>query len=109
MLFRNSADKDPVQTPFDGVMRNTLVWGEKTLLMQISIENGAVVTMHDHPHEQVGYCIKGCIELEIEGEIQTCPAGSAWVIPGGAKHEARALEDSLLIELFSPPREDYKD
>ncbi len=109
MFVVDSADKPEVESPFQGVGRKGLVWGERMLFTQIIMRQDSVVERHDHPYEQMGYCIEGAIELEVEDEKAVCGAGSAWTIPSGARHAARALEDSLLVEAFSPPRDDYKD
>ena len=109
MFVVSASDKPEVETPFPGVTRKGLVWGERMLITQIILRSGSVVSKHAHPYEQMGYCIRGAIELEVEGQKAVCRAGSAWSIPADAKHAARGLENSLLVEMFSPPRDDYKD
>jgi len=109
MFVVNAKDKPEVPSPFKGVTRKNLVWGERMLITQIIMRAGSVVDEHAHPYEQMGYCVKGAIELEVEGEKQVCREGAAWSIPSGAKHAASGLENSILVEAFSPPRDDYKD
>ncbi len=89
-------------------MRKTLIYHENTLMIEVHIEAGGCVTMHNHPQVQTGYCIKGAIDLEVNGEKAVCRPGSAWVIPGGADHETTATEPYIIVEIFSPVREDYK-
>ncbi len=99
----NSEARD-VDSPFLGVKLKIMVHGERMMLNEVHIEAGGCVTMHNHPSEQIGYCVKGAIELEVEGEKRVCRAGSAWIIPGGSNHEATAIEPSILVEAFSPVR-----
>jgi len=109
MFVVDSADKPEVESPFLGVGRKNLVWGECMLFTQIIMRQESVVERHNHPYEQMGYCIQGAIELEVEDEKRICRAGFAWTIPSGVRHAATALENSILVEAFSPPRDDYKD
>lgn len=109
MFVVDAGQKPEVKSPFPGVTRKNLVWGERMLLTQIIMRSGSVVAAHDHPYEQMGYCITGAIELQVGSEKRVCRAGTAWSIPSGAEHAAVALENSVLVEAFSPPRDDYKD
>ena len=68
---------------------------------------GAVVPEHTHPHEQTGYCIRGSLRFFGGGEETIVAAGDCWNFAPGAPHGAEALEDSVVIEVFSPIREDY--
>jgi quercetin dioxygenase-like cupin family protein len=90
-----------------GIQRKTLVFGEKTMLVEFRLEKGAVLPEHCHPHEQTGRLISGEMEL-IMGE-NTCRIlpGDAWCIPSNVFHRAVALEESIAVEVFSPVREDY--
>jgi quercetin dioxygenase-like cupin family protein len=91
----------------DKVTRKTLVHGDKTLMTEFRLEQGAVLPKHLHPHEQTGYLVSGRMELMMNGETYAVVAGDSWCIPGNAEHGAVACEDSVAIEVFSPVREDY--
>jgi quercetin dioxygenase-like cupin family protein len=91
-----------------GVHRKTLTDGARMMLIEVRLDAGAVVPMHTHPHEQTGYLARGRMRLTIDGEARDLAAGDAWMIPGDLPHEADALEACLLIDIFSPPREDYR-
>jgi quercetin dioxygenase-like cupin family protein len=73
-----------------------------------TIKAGATLPEHSHPHEQVTNITHGRFEMTIEGETQTIEPGSLVVIPSGAKHRGRALTDCLILDVFSPVREDYR-
>ena len=91
----------------EGVHLTTLVYGEKTLMGEFRISKGAVIPTHAHPHEQTGVMISGRLRFNVEGNITEAEAGDSWCIPGNVEHSAEALEDSVVVEVFSPVREDY--
>ena len=84
-----------------------LIWGEKIMMGIIDIEPSAVVPAHSHPHEQTGYLVSGHMDFLVDGEHHTAKPGDNWNIAGDVEHSATALEESVVIEVFSPIREDY--
>ncbi|HCM96122.1 MAG: cupin [Chloroflexi bacterium GWB2_49_20] len=90
-----------------GVMLKTLAHGEKTLLTNIKLTKGAVIPPHQHPHEQTGFLITGCLDFIIDGEHFIAEPGDSWGILGNVSHGVEALEDSSVVEAFAPVREDY--
>jgi len=90
-----------------GVRLKTLVFGEKTLLTNLIIFKGATIPTHNHIHEQTGFLQSGCLEFLIDGNKIIANPGDSWIIPGNVSHGATAIEDSNVIEVFSPVREDY--
>jgi len=91
-----------------GVFRRTMTAGEKMMLIEVELHALAVVPMHTHPHEQTGYLVSGRLRLQIEDDTRDLSPGDCWMIPGGVPHEATALENSMIIDVFSPPREEYR-
>jgi len=91
----------------DGIRMKTLVHGEKSLLSEFRLEKGRWLPLHRHLHEQTKYLVSGRIRLIVEGEMFEAGPGDAWSIPGAAEHGAEVLEDSVVVEVFSPVREDY--
>ena len=91
----------------EGVELSTLVHGEKTLMGQFKIAKGSEVPMHSHLHEQTGTLISGKLRFNVDGEIFDAEPGDSWCLPGNVEHSAEALEDTVVIEVFSPVREDY--
>jgi quercetin dioxygenase-like cupin family protein len=91
-----------------GVVLKTLTDGERMMLMEVNIEAGALVPSHTHPHEQTGRLISGRMRFTIGDETFDIEPGDAWMIPGGVPHEAEGIENCLVVEVFSPPREDYR-
>jgi unsaturated pyranuronate lyase len=105
-MFRKKGTADKRQL-VEGVHLSTLVHGEKTLMGRFSLEQGAVIPPHSHHHEQTGIMISGKLHFKLEDEVFEVETGDSWCIPGGAEHSVEALEDSVVIEVFSPVREDY--
>jgi quercetin dioxygenase-like cupin family protein len=91
----------------EGVLLKTLVHGAKTLLSEFRLEAGRSLPSHSHPHEQTGYLVSGRLRLIIGDERFDAKSGDSWCIPGTAVHSAEILEDSVVVEVFSPVREDY--
>jgi len=93
---------------FPGLQRRTLGCGERLLLAEFSAQEGVEVPLHSHPHEQVGYVVAGQVELTIGGDSAVCGPGDSYTMPGGVEHGARFLTEGVVIDCFSPPREDYR-
>lgn len=91
----------------EGVTYKTLTFGAKTLLSEFRLEKGSEIPIHSHPHEQIGYMISGNMTFTIKGEIYNAEPGDSWCIPSNVEHGVDVLEDSVVIEVFSPVREDY--
>ncbi len=86
-----------------------LISGEKCMLTYVIMQPGTVVPDHKHHHEQVGTCILGEGVMTVgDKKFKTVP-GSCWLIPGGESHSwvNTSKGETILIEAFSPPREDY--
>lgn len=90
-----------------GIERKTVVHGEHTLMTEFRMLKGSTLPPHTHPQEQTGYLVSGSIRLTLGRRSVNLRPGDSWSIPGGTKHGAAILEDSLAIEVFSPVRNDY--
>jgi quercetin dioxygenase-like cupin family protein len=91
-----------------GVVRRTMTDGDRMMLCEVSMERDAVVPMHTHPHEQTGYLVSGRIRMQVGDETRELNPGDCWQIPSEVPHEAVALEPSVLVDVFSPPRDEYR-
>ena len=90
-----------------GIGMKNLVQGESTMMLQFRLDEGSHLQRHKHPQEQTGYMIAGSLRLRVGDETFTVGPGDSWNIPGDTPHSADALADTVLIEVFSPLREDY--
>ena len=91
----------------EGVRRKTTVYGDKTLLSKFLLIGGYSVPDHSHIYEQTGYLISGHMIFRIGDEEIEVEPGDSWCIPPDVVHGTRVLEDSEVIEVFAPAREDY--
>ena len=105
----NSIDKAPRVSPAKGVEIIILGHSDKVMLVHIIAQQGSVIADHSHPHDQIGTCIRGEGELVSGGKKFKTVPGASWSIPGGETHSwiNTAKSETILIETFSPPREDY--
>ncbi len=100
-------DNNNYKKAFDGVTYKTLAYGDRTSLGEFRLEKGSIVPNHNHPHEQTGYMISGRMTFTIDGEDHNAEVGDSWSIPGNVEHSVKVHEDAVVIEVFSPVREDY--
>ncbi len=100
-------EKVPYKFALEGVSFKTIVWGKKTLLGEFKLLKGCSVPIHKHFHEQTGYLVKGKMNFYIDGQKYLAEPGDSWNIPGNIEHSADAIEESIVVEVFSPVREDY--
>jgi quercetin dioxygenase-like cupin family protein len=100
-------ENNPYRQPLEGVRFKSLVHGEKTHLTEFRLDKGSTIPAHAHPHEQTGYLITGKMKFKIAGEVFMAEAGDGWNILGDVEHGVEVLENAVVIEVFSPAREDY--
>jgi quercetin dioxygenase-like cupin family protein len=105
--FISEKDTHQIQM-MDGVHRRTMATTDEAMLCEFFLEAGAVVAEHSHMNDQVGYIVSGKLEITIGGETRVCQSGDSYAIPGGVPHSARALAQTVAIDVFSPPRNDYR-
>lgn len=91
-----------------GVHRRTMAITDEEMLCEFFLERDSVVPEHSHMNDQVGYVIYGRVEMTVGGMTRLLQPGDSYAIPGGVVHSTRALIDSLVIDAFSPPRNDYR-
>lgn len=105
--FVTSSDVSQIEQ-LPGIHRRTMATTDKMMLCEFFIERDSTVPEHQHPHDQVGYVVFGKLEFTSGGETRIVLPGDTYQIPGGVLHGATALVDSLVIEVFSPPRDEYR-
>ena len=91
----------------EGVQRRNLVVGKETMLCEFHLQQGKVLPLHQHPAEQTGYLVSGRLLFEIDGEEVEMKVGDSWTIGGDVPHKVTVLETALVIETFTPVREDF--
>ncbi|MEM1946172.1 MAG: cupin domain-containing protein [Candidatus Caldarchaeum sp.] len=85
-----------------------LIVGDRMMLAQFWIRKGAKVAMHRHHNEQISLVLSGAMKFVLEnGSEHLVREGGVFVIPSNVVHAAEAVEDSVVVDVFSPPRDDW--
>ena len=84
-------------------------YGENLMLSYLEMDDGAEVPLHHHPHEQGGILLRGRLQLTIGEETRVVEAGSLFLIPPNVPHRAVAIGPAVVLDVFSPVREDYAE
>ena len=98
------------EEPLKGTITRRLVTGERMMIAHVYLKKGDDVPRHSHENEQLTYILQGALQFWFgandEREL-TVRAGEVLVIPSNVPHRALALEDTLDVDVFSPPRQDW--
>lgn len=108
-LFR--VDDVPLEKVTDQIDRR-LITGDRIMLAHVYLKKDSIVPTHSHENEQVTYILEGALRFwigEDESEEVVVRAGEVLHIPSNVVHKAQALEETLDIDVFSPPRQDWLD
>jgi quercetin dioxygenase-like cupin family protein len=90
------------------LLERQFVHGEQAMLARMLLYKGCIVPEHSHHNEQITYVLEGALRFTLNGDQQvTVAAGEMLVIPPHMKHSAEALEDTVDLDVFSPPRADW--
>jgi quercetin dioxygenase-like cupin family protein len=92
------------------LLERRLITGERMMLAHVYLKKGCVVPRHSHENEQLTYVLEGALHFwlgEDESEEVVVRAGEVLTIPSNLPHKAMALEDTLDVDVFSPPRQDW--
>jgi quercetin dioxygenase-like cupin family protein len=91
-------------------LHRRLVTGDRVMMAHVELERGCIVPGHAHVHEQLTHVLEGCLRLRVgdDGtESYDLRPGDVLCIPSNVPHSAEALESTRVIDIFSPPREDW--
>lgn len=106
MIFRGNEAK--VAEPAQGIIRRMLACGERCQIIEFRLKKGARIPSHKHPHEQIGFLEKGRFKIVIGDKEYVVGEGDGYWVEPNVEHVVEVLEDSIAIDVFSPPREDFK-
>ncbi|HXZ26671.1 MAG TPA: cupin domain-containing protein [Terriglobales bacterium] len=84
-----------------------LVVGQELMLARVLLKKGCVVPEHSHVNEQLTYILEGALKFWIDGKVLVVGAGEVLCIPSDMPHKAEALEDTVDLDVFYPPRQDW--
>lgn len=106
-LQYTSFEKIPLEH-LNPLIDRQFVYGERAMLARVLLRKGAVVPEHSHENEQITYILEGALRFTMgDGQIITVGAGQVLVIPSHMPHQAEALEDTVDLDIFTPPRADW--
>jgi quercetin dioxygenase-like cupin family protein len=94
------------------LLSRKLITGERIMLAHVFLSRGCIVPRHSHDNEQFTYVLQGSLKFwigEDESEVVMVRAGEVLHIPSNVPHKAEAMEDTLDMDIFSPPRQDWLD
>lgn len=90
-----------------GIKRQTITTGATMYQMRAELDAGSRLPVHSHPQEQVAHVLSGRIRFQVDGETREVGAGESLYLASNVPHGAETLEAAVVIDTFSPPREDY--
>jgi quercetin dioxygenase-like cupin family protein len=101
------ANNEKMSTPEPGLCRQVMSYSSAMMLVRHTMIKGWAGARHRHPHEQMVYIVRGHIRFEHPGGVFEVGPGDSFLVPGNVEHQAYALEDSEVLDIFTPMREDY--
>jgi quercetin dioxygenase-like cupin family protein len=93
-------------------LHRRIITGDRMMLTHVYLKKGCVVPRHKHENEQITYVLEGALRFRLgeDGEQQVdVRTGEVLTIPSNVPHSAEALEDTLDVDIFDPPRRDWLD
>jgi quercetin dioxygenase-like cupin family protein len=91
----------------EGVRRQIVGFDDRVMMVNVKFEKGAIGSLHNHHHTQVTHITAGTFEVTIEEETRILKKGDSFYIPSNKIHGVVCLEEGILIDVFSPMREDF--
>lgn len=89
------------------LLQRQFVVGQEIMLARVLLKKGCIVPEHSHHNEQLTYIVEGALKFYIDGKEITVHAGEVLCIPSNMPHKAEAMEDTVDLDVFTPPREDW--
>lgn len=106
----NPINKEKVESikALDGIYRKTLMYNDEVMLCLFTLERNSTIPLHHHNENQIGYVLKGKIKFKLENGNFIAKSGDSYLFNSMEKHGAEVLEDTEILEVFSPSRDEYK-
>ena len=101
--------EDLPEEQLNPLLTRKLMAGDRVMLSELVLKKGCIVPAHHHENEQISYVLRGTLKFVINGEEISLRTGEVLHIPSNVVHSAEALEDTLDLDVFSPPRQDWLD
>ena len=89
------------------LLKRQMITGDRVMLARLIMKKGCIVPLHSHHNEQVTHILQGALKFVIQGKEVVVRAGEVLTIPPHVPHSAEAMEDTIDLDVFDPPREDW--
>lgn len=103
-VFADTAEKETVD---EGMVRQIMGYNDALMLARVQFEAGSVGYTHKHPHAQLAYVASGVFEFTVGDKTATLKQGDCAYVPPNVEHGAVCVEEGMLLDVFSPAREDF--
>jgi len=90
-----------------GIQRKIMAYDDRVMLVKVKFKTGGIGILHQHTHTQLSYVESGIFEIEIGGKKKILKGGDAFFIPPNTLHGAICIQKGILVDVFSPMREDF--
>lgn len=107
LQFRPMKNKNPLIKICPGIQRQTLTSGKSMYQMLAFLEAGSKMPAHQHPQEQIVHILSGRMKLIVEGTPHELKAGDSFYLAGNVPHGVETIEETRVVDTFSPPRDEY--
>jgi len=97
----------PWEPAGDGIRRKVLTYDDCVMMVRVAFGSGAVGAAHSHPHIQCSLVEDGVFDITIAGRTERLKRGDSFLVPSNAVHGAVAVEAGVLVDVFTPMREDF--
>ncbi len=97
----------PWEDLHNGLQRQLFGYDDRVMMLKIKFDKGAVGSMHQHPHSQVTYIESGVFDMTIDNVTKRISTGDGYFVPPHVMHGIVCVEPGMLIDVFSPHREDF--
>jgi quercetin dioxygenase-like cupin family protein len=106
-MLKHIAWKDVELEALNPLLDRQMITGQKVMLARVLLKKGCVVPEHSHENEQLTYILEGALRFWIDGKELVVRAGEVLCIPAHMPHRAEAVEDTVDLDVFYPPRQDW--
>ena len=106
-MLKYIAWKDVELEQLNPLLDRQMITGDKLMLARVLLKKGCVVPEHSHENEQLTYILEGALKFWIDGKEIVVREGEVLCIPSNMPHKAEALEDTVDLDVFNPPRADW--